>query len=312
MSIVEKSAELARKTLPNNFINKTEKQLESTRLLLSGEEFLGITLILSIVAGVAGFVVGFLFLQLILGILLGILGFAATFIGISMAVPYYLIQKRSQEIEAALPDGLRQMASTLRAGVGMNSAMEDLAKSGYGPLSEEFERAVVEIRRGRSTEDSLAALARRSNSELCDRAFRLIVEGIERGASMADVLDSVSKDAREVQTIKRERRTATMQQVLFLVAASVFAAPFIAGLVIAVSGVFSGMGGGAIGLGEALPPGMEFIVFAFILIQAAICALAIGVIRYGRMMKGIMFLPPFMIGSGGVFYAAKIMAGFVL
>lgn len=313
MGVVEGSAKLARKLLPESFLDKTERRLESTNVALSAEEFLGIALTIAIIAGAGGFLVGFIFLSIIFAIIAGIGGILAAFLIIARAVPYYLTQRRAKELEEALPDALRQMASTLRAGIGMNAAMEDVSKSGYGPLSQEFNRAVVEIRRGRALEDSLAALAKRSNSELYERAFRLIVEGIERGAALADVLDAVSKDAREVHTIQRERRAATMQQVLFLIAASVFSAPFIAGLVIAVGGAFSTLGAaGATGaVSQALPSGMTLIVFLFILIQAAICSLAVGVIRYGRMMKGLMFIAPFVIGAAVVFYGAQIVGGLV-
>ncbi|MEM2192537.1 MAG: type II secretion system F family protein, partial [Candidatus Hadarchaeales archaeon] len=122
------------------------------------------------------------------------------------------------------------MASTLRAGVSIDGALEDIAKSKYGELSKEFQRVLNEVSKGRTLESALLALARRSQSPLYDRAFRLIVEGIERGAALANVLEAVANDTKEIHAIQRERKTLTTQQVMFLFAVALFACPFITGL----------------------------------------------------------------------------------
>lgn len=325
MGLVERAAKFAGRILPQRFLIQTERRLESTNIALSAEEYSGIALLVSLIAGGGLFLGGFILSLPLPSPIFAVIGFGGAFIALSIFLPYYLAQRRTRELESSLPDALRQMASTLRAGVGMSAAMEDISGSGYGPLSEEFERAVVEIRRGRQMNDALLALARRSNSDLIKRAFRLIVEGIERGAALADVLDSVSKDAREIQTVQRERKAATTQQVMFLMMASIFAAPFIIGLVMEVSGMFGGMGqaagGGAApggmpgamaGGSQALPPVMGTIAMGFVAIQAIICSLAVGVIRYGRLMKGITFTVPFLLGAVGVYYGARIAAGILL
>ncbi len=307
MGIVERTAAFVRKVFPHDFLKETDRRLESTNIMLSAEEYIGSSVLISISIAVATFLAGLILSSAPL-MILTILAFVITFSGLSYVLPYYLTQRRARELELVLPDGLRQMASTLRAGVGIDAAMDDIAKSRYGALSREFERAVVEVRRGRALEDALNALARRSSSPLYERAFHLITEGIERGAALADVLDSVSKDAREIQTVQRERRAATMQQVLFLLVAAIFAAPLIAGIVVGVGSGFSALGAGTAGL----PEGTSTIVMLYIAIQAFICALAVGVIRYGQMMKGFMFVLPFIIGAIVMFYVAQILIGFVM
>lgn len=121
-------------------------------------------------------------------------------------------------------------------------------------------------------------------------------------------MDAVSTDAREVQTVQRERRAATTQQVLFLLVAAIFAAPLIAGIVIGVGSGFTTIGAQTAGL----PEGVSTIVMLYIAIQAFICALAVGVIRYGQMMKGFMFMIPFIIGAVVMFFVAQILIGFVM
>lgn len=309
MGIVEKVAVVVKRVFPKGFLSDIELKLESTNIALTAEEFVATSLLITLGICIGLGAVG-VFLgppPIILSIVL--ISIAVVFPMLMLGVPYYLTQRRVAELDRMLPDALRQIASTLRAGIGIDAAMEDIVKSKYGPLSREFERAVMEIRRGRSLGSALLAMARRSNSLLYDRAFRLIVEGVERGAAIANVLDAVSEDVREVQAIQRERRASTMQQVLFLFVVALFAAPLIAGLTVAVGGIFEGAAGAT--SVKALPPEISTIVMLYIVIQAFICALAVGVIRYGQMSKGLTFTLPFMLIAAGVFFAARILMGFV-
>lgn len=310
MGIVEKMAAVVKRVFPKGFLSDIELKLESTGIALAAEEFVAIALLVTL-----GICIGIVLVGAFLGppiYILSILliSLALIFPMLMLGVPYYLTQRRVAELDRMLPDALRQMASTLRAGVGIDAAMDDIVKSKYGPLSLEFERAVMEIRRGRTLGSALLALARRSNSLLYERAFRLIVEGVERGAAIAGVLEAVSDDVREVQAIQRERRASTMQQVLFLFVVALLAAPLIAGLTVAVGGMFAETAGAA--AITALPPEVSTIVMLYVVIQAFICALAVGVIRYGKMSKGLTFTFPFMLIAAGVFFAARILIGVVV
>jgi flagellar protein FlaJ len=306
MGLVKKMAAFSKRVFPEKFLRNLDHRLESTKIALAAEEYVGVTLLAAILVGVAVGFVGMFLRFPIPASLLALLAAIVTFPVLTLGVPYYLAQRRAVELERALPDALRQIASTLRAGMGIDAAMEDIVKSKYGVLSQEFDRVVTEIRRGRKLDSALLALAGRSNSPLYERAFHLIVEGIERGAALASVLDSVSTDIKEVHAIQRERRAATMQQVLFLLAVALFAVPFIVGLTVAVSGIQIGVGPAA---GAGPPAEMGTIALGYIVIQALICSLAVGVIRYGKMLKGLTFAVPFMVASAIVFYVAQGIVG---
>lgn len=323
VSILEYFEKMATKVLPESFIDDMEKKLRSTNVAFSGSEFSGLALFIGILIliglGIGSIFVTFPFIP---GWGWGIVGFGLFFLIFTYGVPYFLMEMRIGDLEENLPDALRQMSTALRAGVSINEALEDVAQSNYGPLSEEFERTLAQVRRGRPMKNALKAMASRTGSELVQRAFFLVVEGMERGAEMADVLEAVSDDIREVHTVQRERQSSTTQQVMFLLAASLFAAPFITGLVIELSGVFAEVGangggaamggaGGGMG-GEVLPPGTELIVGGFIAIQAAITSLAVGVIRYGDFSKGLMYLPLLTPAAVGIYYGAQIALGFML
>jgi len=264
-----------------------------------------ISLLIAVVLGIVAGLLGTFLLAPLPALLIALATVFIAFPVLMLGVPYYLATRRAAELERDLSDALRQMSSILRVGVSVDVAMEDITKSNYGALSQEFGRVVTEVRKGRALDSSLLAFSRRSNSSLCKRAIYLIVEGIKRGAALAGLLDAVSTDIREMRAIQRERRAATTQQILFLLVVALFAVPFVVGLTVAIS---EGMGTAA----TSLPAGMTTIAMAYIVIQAFICSLAVGIIRYGKMLNGLTFTLPFMIAAAAVFYAARFVIGFVV
>jgi len=307
MAMMLKLSGFVKRVFPERFLRDLDRRLESTKIALAADEYVStvilLTIILCIALAVAGIFISFPLPTVLLVPMVGILFFPVMIIWI----PKYLAGKRAEELELALPDALRQMAGTLRAGVSVDAALEDIAKSKYGELSKEFDRVVGEVKRGRTLESALLAMARRSHSALVQRAFNLIVEGIERGAALANVLDAVSGDIKEVHAIQRERKAMTTQQVMFLYAVALFACPFIVGLVTGVGGIHIGGAGGTSGGG--LPPEMSTIGMAYVMIQAFICGLAVGTIRFGKMSKGIGYSIAFVIASAIVFNIAGMIIG---
>jgi len=308
MGLVSRVATFAKRVFPEKFLHNLNRRLESTKIVLAAEEYVGVVLLVTIIVGMMVGFIGMLLPLPIPAFLLALFAVFITFPALTLGVPYFLTQRRVAELERVLPDTLRQMASTLRAGVGIDAAMSDTAKSDYGALSQEFDRVVDEIRKGRTLSSALMALAQRSNSPIFNRAFRLIVEGIERGAALANILESVSTDIREVNAIQRERMSATTQQVLFLFVVALFAVPFIIGLTVAVSGMQIGAGPVA---SAGLPAEMGTIALGYIVIQALIASLAVGVVRYGRILKGLTFAVPFVVVAMVAFYVARFVIGFM-
>lgn len=302
MSRVKQFGRIGSKVFPEKTRKKLARNLESTRIKLSAEELLGVSLVLAAMAGVGALVVS-IWLQYWILAALAVPAALVVFLFLSFIFPRFSADRRAANLDKVLPDALRQMASTLRAGVGVEAALEDVASSRYGDLSTEFQRVVKEVDKGRPLTDALLALSARSRSQLYKRAFSLIVEGIDRGAALASVLDSVSNDAREINFVQRERRSLTTQQVLFLFAVSLFAAPFIMGMTVGVSSiealsVISGQGS------QMFP-----IAIAYTAIQAFITSLAVGVVRYGKMSKGYGLAIPFAVVAVIVFLVAKMLVG---
>ncbi len=106
------------------------------------------------------------------------------------------MRKGSKSTAAAreLPFALRQMATELRAGIGLHDSMRSIAISGYGPLSEEFSRALEEIRYGETTEKALLDMSERINSQGLERAVYQITRTLSSGGDLAKTLGVIADD----------------------------------------------------------------------------------------------------------------------
>jgi pilus assembly protein TadC len=216
--------------------------------------------------------------------LYGTLAFLAVSLGMMFGYPYWRIMKRVEEMEKNLPDAFFYLASSLRAGISFSEVLEELTTAKFGALTEEFRKTVSEIKKGRSTVDALRAFAvRNKKSMVLYRSMMIIIEALERGAPMGDVLIAVGNDVREILRIKQERKASTGMQMMFFIITSGFIGPLILAI---VTQVMRSMGSGFITLPVDT---IKVILLVFVVIQAVISGLGIGVIREGKYTAGLKY-----------------------
>lgn len=102
--------------------------------------------------------------------------------------------KRSNEASRELPYALRQMATELKAGLGLHDSMRSVAMSGYGALSEEFARTLEEIKYGETTEKALVDMSERIQSEGLNRAVHQITRTLSSGGDLSKTLNVIAED----------------------------------------------------------------------------------------------------------------------
>ncbi len=210
---------------------------------------------------------------------------------------FIMMERRVDAIENSTPDFLRQIASLLRAGGGLETALEDVARHGGGPLNSELKRAVIEIKIGRTFDDAILSMGERLQSKNLDRTFRMILEGRRAGGSLSDVIETVAEDLRAVIALQRERKANVMMSVMFLIIAAIVAAPFALGMISVYSSFIA-----SLGKTNALADAASIASGGYIIIHSIIAGLLIGVIMYGSARKGIKFAIPLAIAAYGIFY----------
>ncbi|MEN4007363.1 MAG: type II secretion system protein F, partial [Methanobacteriaceae archaeon] len=113
--------------VPENIIVKVQETLIRSGMYIKASDL--ITLVLVTGTGLALLAFGlslFIGVNPVLGLLIGFIA-PSGFIGIYI---FFVMERRVGSIEKTTPDFLRQIASLLRAGVGLETALEDISKHG--------------------------------------------------------------------------------------------------------------------------------------------------------------------------------------
>ncbi|MEK6953634.1 MAG: type II secretion system F family protein [Candidatus Micrarchaeota archaeon] len=266
--------------------DKLRRYYDATGLKLSFPAFIAVIFILSVT--VSGML--FVFFAEMLTVFIGFIAI----LSLAVVVPISIRSGRIENIESNLPDALKHMAAILRAGGTTEDALEEVGNSDYGPLSSDIRQGLLALKEGKPFDEVLQNIAIQTGSALFRRTSTIIVDAKRAGAGLADVMDAIADDARDMIRIQRERASRTTMPVMFLYVSSLALAPFIFGFTLTIvcfigSGMTSALGGSAL----SITP-LKTLVILFIVIQAVIATLAIGIIKEGRPVK---YLPrvPFMI-----------------
>ncbi|WP_456368486.1 type II secretion system F family protein [Thermococcus sp.] len=286
---------IVERIIPPKYLKRYEIFIYSAGLNFLAAEYLVISFMFGLIIGLALFIFNTLY---------GLLGFLAGFGGLAFFYPYWKISKKISEIEKNLPDAFFYLASSLRAGISFSEALEELSTAKFGVLTEEIKRTVAEIRKGRPTVDALRAFAiRNKKSTVLYRSMMIIIEALEKGAPMSDVLVNVANDVREILRIQQERKASTGMQVMFFIITSGFVGPLILGIVLQIMSSMSSPE-----LGVAFPVKILSQIFLlFVIIQAVLSGLGIGVIREGKYSAGLKYSGMLIVLSFLVFKMAQLI-----
>jgi len=123
------------------------------------------------------------------------------------AIINYVDMRWRLSIDKNIPEFLRELSEAGRTGVTLTRALDLASKRRYGPLSSELEGIVIKLSWGGNFEDSLKKFAERIETKLAKRTSILLTEINRSGGDIKDVLDTISKHIRELQSIEDERRS---------------------------------------------------------------------------------------------------------
>lgn len=284
---------IPRGLVPKKLLNEMDFVLAKADIAFSAQEWIGLFTIVAIVL----LVLGALHAPFT-GLILAVSAYGAMYI-----YPRLQADKRRAALEEALPDALHHMAVSIRTGLVLESVIQEISTAEYSVLSDEFTQIVVEMHRGRPLKEALIAFSKRSGSKQVERAMRLLLEGVEAGGPISDVLEEVSDDIRAIRIVQRERKSMTSQQISFLAMASLFAGPFVMGVVASLPAVMAQVAG-PIGGAEFPLEEVQGVVTAltfYVVAQACSAAMMIGVVMFGDAKKGFKFMIPMGLVAYSVF-----------
>ena len=216
-----------------SFTETTEK-----RLALAGNpgdlrtaDWLGIKAVGAIVgAGIfflLFFVVGVLGLPVILRIVM--LPIGAMF---GYTIPEFWlggrVKKRQKAILLMVPDTLDLLTISVRAGLGFDGALGKVVEKLKGPLTEEFRRALAEIRVGKARRDALRDIVPRTEVPALTNFIGAIIQAEQLGVSISKVLQVQSEQLRIERRQRAEEQAARAPiKMLFPLVGCIFPSLFI-------------------------------------------------------------------------------------
>lgn len=288
---VMKKIKIPKKLMPEKFMKQTDMALVRGHLSFSAQEWVGMFVAIGLVL--------LLLVSLLLSPLYGIGVFVITLVLMAM-VPRMKADSRRAQIEDALPDALHHMSVAIRTGLVLESVLQEISEADYGALSDEYAQVILEIKRGRPLRDAFLNFSARADSKEIKRAVYLLLEGMESGGPISDVLEEVSEDLRAVKEVKRERKTSTSQQISFLAMASLMAGPFVMGVVASLPQIMemtmAGSGGADMVSMEEFYQVVDALTF-YVMAQAAGCGIMMGVIMFGEFKRGFRYMMPMAIAA---------------
>ncbi len=114
--------------------------------------------------------------------------------------------RRLGAVHEAWPDGLRHLVSSLRTGLSLAAALDELARTGPGPLRLAFSR-FPSLSRTLGVDASLELIREELADPTSDRVIEILLVAHERGGSivpevLADLADATIRDLRTVEEIR--------------------------------------------------------------------------------------------------------------
>lgn len=135
------------------------------------------------------------------------------FVG-GFAPPLYigmLKKRRLSLFSTQLGDALMLMSNGLRAGFSFEQVMESVCRDMPEPISQEFNRAVREMKMGTSLEDALTAVSERMSNLDMQLLTSAVMVQRKVGGNLAEILDNISDTIRARIKLRRNIRTLTAQ-----------------------------------------------------------------------------------------------------
>jgi tight adherence protein C len=208
---------------------------------------MGVKILVGIATGVLIFLIlGPLAAGIVPGIFLGLVG-----LGIGYLLPEFWlgrrISARQRLIVRMIPDTLDLLTISVRAGLGFDAALAKVVEKLPGPLSDEFRRALAEVRVGKARRDALRDMIPRTNVQSLSNFIGAIIQAEQLGVSISKVLQIQSEQLRIERRQHAEELAARAPiKMLFPLVGCIFPSLFIVILGPAIISIVKTLGSGVV------------------------------------------------------------------
>jgi pilus assembly protein TadC len=315
------------KLVSRGVVNFLARELKLAGVRMKVERFLE----LAILGGFGLFIAVPFLLFFLIGLNSGeamLAAFAAT--GLYEVIIYayleFKIDQRKSFVESILPDYLQLTAANVRSGIALDKALVLAARPEFKYFSEDLKEVTKELYAGVTLRNSLVELSSSYRSLQLQHTIRMILESIQYGGGMTDLLNQIAKDMRSQNIVQKEISGQLFMYTIFIAFATVVGAPVLYALtsqMITVTdtiwaGILQQNPGGlptaGISFLKPSPPQVhpqayyDFSITA-VIIMTGLGAFIVSTISTGSVFRGVRYFPLFIIAGVAVFLVVSVLIG---
>jgi tight adherence protein C len=168
---------------------------------LTAERFMAIRVAAPVLGALAGFTLADGSRKIVLALVFGIAG---------VIIPRFLLSKaatrRADTIDGQMPHFVDQLAIAIEAGMSLDAALTYLQEATDGPLADELNRIMTELRVGSSRKAALKSFADRVGSDNASAFVNAVLASDQLGSPLADILRAQAADFRHRRQMNAEER----------------------------------------------------------------------------------------------------------
>lgn len=186
-----------------NVSEKMKRELEAAGLKMDPSEFVLVWALFVMVPPLLVYVLAHNFVLTVL-----VLGVGAA------ALPVFVRlkeKKRKEKFGDQLGDALLLVGNCLRSGFSFQKSLERIVKDMPSPISEEFDRALIQLGYGATMEEVLLEVGERMDSHEMELLTSAVVIHQRAGGKLSDVVENVAKTIMERIQLRQTVQTLTAQ-----------------------------------------------------------------------------------------------------
>ncbi len=281
-----------------------------------------LSLIIYIIAGSKVSLIKFFIILIFLVIVFLLIFSAITFFSIFIWLSIKRF-KRAKEIESVLGDYLQLVSANVESGMTIEQSLWYAVRPKFGILAREMEIVAKKTMSGTDLEDALTEFGEAYDSDLLKKSLTILIEGLEAGGRLADLLNKISWNIKETQILRKEIASSVTTYAMFIAFSALLAAPFLYALSYqlihimttitskinipeATGAINLPISGGGIGIVAS-----DFRIFAIIslIITALFSALIVSTVKKGDVKAGFRNIPIYIIIVLILFFIVSAVLG---
>ena len=152
-------------------------------------------------------------------------------LGFPFFIAKSMVEERQEQIRRAMPDVLDLLCVSVQAGMGFDGAMSKVTAKMKGPLIEECDRLLQDLRMGVTRRNALLRLSERCGIKEMQLFVAALIQSEKLGVGLAQVLEIQSENMRELRRQRAREIAAKMPtKILFPLLVFIFPVLFVVAL----------------------------------------------------------------------------------